>query len=299
MNIQRHFFLGDNWLYFKIYTGFKTADLLLKEVIFPLSQYLKQNHLISLWFFIRYADPDFHLRIRFYLFDSHKIGEITQQIHKSLQSYFQTGLIWKIQYDTYNREIERYGENTMDLSEQIFYVDSEMVVNLLKNLLGGVSEKKRWLLSLRAIDELLTLFDYSLDEKLALLNRLNADFAKEFHIEGKLKKQFSLNFREARREIENIIKINKKEEPLLSPIVQKSEKIKPIAAKILEQERNKKLQVPLNDLLCSYIHMMLNRFFRTQQRKHELVIYDYLYRYYDSEMNKLKYQQKPDPVTRL
>lgn len=299
MNIQRHFFLGDHWLYFKIYTGFKTADLLLKETIFPLSQYLKQNRLISHWFFIRYTDPDFHLRIRFYLFDNNKIGEIIQQIHKSLQSYFQTGLIWKIQYDTYNREIERYGENTMDLSEQIFYADSEMIANLLKNLQGDVSEKKRWLLSLRAIDELLTVFDYSLDGKLTLFNQLKDNFAEEFHIEGKLKKQFSLNFREIRKEVENIFKITQKEEALLSPVFQKSEKIKPIAAKILECERNNTIQVKLDDLMCSYIHMMLNRFFRTQQRKYELVIYDYLYRYYDSEINKRKYQQKTNPVNQI
>jgi thiopeptide-type bacteriocin biosynthesis protein len=292
MNTKRHFFLGDNWLYFKIYTGFKTADLLLKEAIFPLSQYLKQNQLISHWFFIRYSDPDFHLRVRFYLSDNQKNGEIVKQIHNSLQNYFQTGLIWKIQYDTYNREIERYGENTMDLSEQIFCADSEMIVELLNNLQGNESEKRRWLLTLRAIDELLTTFDYFLEKKLALLNLLKDNFDKEFHIEGNFKKQFSLNFRENRTEIERIIKATKEEESLLLPVFQKSEKIKKMAEEILEYERNGTLQVSLNDLLCSHIHMMLNRFFRTQQRKHELVIYDYLYRYYDSEINKLKYQQK-------
>ncbi|MDR3339833.1 MAG: thiopeptide-type bacteriocin biosynthesis protein, partial [Candidatus Symbiothrix sp.] len=146
--------------------------------------------------------------------------------------------------------------------------------------------------ALRAIDELLTVFNYSLEKKLTLLNLLKDNFYKEFHIEGNFKKQFSLNFRENRKEIEKIIKINNNEVSLLLPIFQKSEKIEKIAEKIIEYERNKMLYISLNDLLCSYIHMMLNRFFRTQQRKHELVIYDYLYRYYDSEINKLKYQQQ-------
>jgi thiopeptide-type bacteriocin biosynthesis protein len=166
-----------------------------------------------------------------------------------------------------------------------------MIINLLTNLQGIESEKQRWLLALRTTDELLTIFDYSIEKKLALLNSLKDNFAKEFHIEGNFKKQFSLNFRENRKEIEKIVRASK-EEALLLPIFQKSEKIKRITEKILEYERNKELQVSLNDLLCSHIHMMLNRFFRTQQRKHELVIYDYLYRYYDSEINKLKYQQK-------
>lgn len=292
MNIQRHFFLGDNWLYFKIYTGFKTADLLLKEVISPLSQHLKQNRFISHWFFIRYTDPDFHLRIRFYLPDTHKYGDTIQQIHNSLQNYFQNGLVWKIQYDTYNREIERYGENTMELSEQIFCIDSEMIVEILNRLNGNESDKQRWHLSLRAIDELLSSFGFVLEEKLKLLNKLQENFSKEFNIDVKFRKQFSSNFRENRKEIEKVMHAKIEDNPLLLPIFQKSKNIKTFAQKILVFNNEGYLQVQLNDLLCSYIHMMLNRFFRTQPRKHELIIYDYLFRHYDSEINKIKYQEK-------
>jgi thiopeptide-type bacteriocin biosynthesis protein len=288
MNIQRHFILGDNWLYFKIYTGFKTADLLLRDAIYPLSQQLKLQKLISHWFFVRYNDPDFHLRVRFYLPKTQTNGEIIQQIHNSLQEYFQNGMIWKIQYDTYNREIERYGKNTMELSEQIFCADSEMVVELLKN----TTDNQRWLLSLRAIDELLTIFGYNIEKKAELLKILQENFAKEFKIEGKLVKQFSQNFRENRKEIEKIMTVNNEENILLLPVFSKSAKIQHYINKFLEFEKDKKMQVSFNDLLSSYIHLMLNRFFRTQPRKHELVLYDYLYRYYNSEINKLKYQEK-------
>jgi hypothetical protein len=41
-------------------------------------------------------------------------------------------------------------------------------------------------------------------------------------------------------------------------------------------------EVDLNDLITSYIHMMMNRSFRSRQRIHELVLYDFLYRYYKS-----------------
>ena len=284
-NIKRHFFLGDNWLYFKVYTGFKTADSLLKEVINPLAQHLKQHQIISHWFFIRYGDPDFHLRVRFHLPDVQKIGTAILLINKSLQSYFQNGLVWKIQYDVYNREMERYGENSMDLSEQIFCADSEMIVELL-------GSETNYLLGLRAIDELLTVFDYDIERKHTLLNTLQDSFAKEFQIEGKLRRQFSDNFRENRKEITRIMTAKIEENSWLAPILQKSEKIKENAGKILEYSKNDTLQIPLDDLLSSYIHMMLNRFFRTQSRKQELVLYDYLYRYYDSEINKLKYKDK-------
>ena len=289
MNIKQHFILGDQWLYFKLYTGFNTADLLLTEVIFPLTQYLKRSQLVSHWFYIRYNDPDFHLRIRFYLTDSKKIGEVVIQIHNVLNNYFKSGLIWKIQYDTYNREIERYGENTIEISEHIFYADSEMIVKLLEGLQENESEKQRWLLSLRATDELLNAFEFSSDQKRELFTQLKNSFYKEFHIEGNYKKQFSLNYRENRKDIEKVMRTKADDNSLL-PIFQKKEMINPYAKIILELKNGGSLRVPLNDLLSSHIHMMFNRFFRTQQRKHELVIYDYLFRYYDSDLNRMKYQ---------
>lgn len=291
MEIKRSFNLGDNWLYFKVYIGFKTADNLLKEIIFPLTQQLKNEQIISHWFFIRYNDPDFHIRIRMYLFDIDNLGNVIQNINQNLQSYFNDGLIWKIQYDTYNREIERYGKRTIELSEFLFCIDSEMVIHVLHSLYGENSEKNRWLLALRAIDVLLTSFGYSIDRKFSLLSLLQENFKKEFNIKGNLKKQFSSNFRENRKEIEKIIKINKEEYPLLYPIYDKSEKLELIVKNILECNNTKTLEIPLDSLLSSYIHMMVNRFFRSKPREHELILYDYLCRFYESEINRKKYEK--------
>ena len=46
-------------------------------------------------------------------------------------------------------------------------------------------------------------------------------------------------------------------------------------------------EMPENNL-SSYIHMMMNRLFRSKNRMHELLIYDFLSRYYKSEMAKQK-----------
>jgi len=44
----------------------------------------------------------------------------------------------------------------------------------------------------------------------------------------------------------------------------------------------------LSRLLSSYLHMYINRFFVSCQRKNELIIYNYLFRYYDSKLAKEK-----------
>ncbi len=53
--------------------------------------------------------------------------------------------------------------------------------------------------------------------------------------------------------------------------------------------------VPVHEQLSSYIHMFLNRMLLSNQRKHELVIYHCLSRYYDSQLaiHKKQLQQLP------
>ena len=72
--MQKNFILGDEWLYYKIYTGAKTADNILIDVIKPIAQTLFDEQVIDKWFFIRYSDPDFHIRVRFHCVDISKIG---------------------------------------------------------------------------------------------------------------------------------------------------------------------------------------------------------------------------------
>lgn len=56
--IQRKFIPGSQWLYFKIYTGVKTADEVLAHTIRPFLRELYAERWIDGSFFIRYNDPD-------------------------------------------------------------------------------------------------------------------------------------------------------------------------------------------------------------------------------------------------
>jgi len=107
---MKKFILGDNWLYYKIYTGAKTADILISIVILPTVEKLFTNQLISKWSFLRYHDPKYHIRVRFFLPDTKNIGSVIIIIKEILKLPFDERLIWKVQADIYNREIERYGK---------------------------------------------------------------------------------------------------------------------------------------------------------------------------------------------
>jgi lantibiotic biosynthesis protein len=67
--------------------------------------------------------------------------------------------------------------------------------------------------------------------------------------------------------------------PLFQAITNKSEKTKDI----IKQIKSQKSEIELHKYLSDTIHMTVNRTIADNQRTHELVMYDFLYRYYVAE----------------
>ncbi len=293
-NLQRTFIIGDEWLYYKFYAGAKTADLLLTEMIKPATEQLLAGGFIDRWFFIRYADPDLHTRVRFHIPQPPYIFNVIQAMATLARPYIEQDLIWKVQVDSYQREIERYGEETMDAAEVLFFHDSQMIVEMLDMITGDEGEKYRWLFGARDIDTLLDDFGYSLEEKMDLLAILKENFGREFGIDKNLRDQLKNKFRTEKPSLEIVLDRSQDEGnemvPLYDLLAKRSQAVQPIAAEIRGVLEKKKRQV--NELMGSYIHMTMNRLFRSRQRVHELVMYDFLYNYYRSEVAKKKYGQK-------
>lgn len=284
--IKRTFIPGDKWIYFKLYTGYKTADNILSKTLPAIISQLNTENVLDKWFFIRYSDPKFHLRLRFCLKDAKNISSVISLFNREMSPYIDEDLIWKVQIDTYQRELERYGTTTMEHSESMFHFDSEAILSMLSIPEYNESDQQRWLLALKILDALLFDFEFGIDQKIALLTELSEDFKKEmgFTIKG-YKLQLDKKFRTHRKLIEEIMGTPEQTSwaiPLMEIIRQRSLKIKPIAGTLLQMEMNQKLEVSLHSLLRSYIHMTINRLFRSKQRVYELVIYDMLERYYSS-----------------
>lgn len=290
-NIQRIFIPGSQWLYVKLYTGNKTADKILVKVIAPLIKELKKHEVVDKWFFIRYVDPDFHLRIRFHLKNVHELGKVMIMLQKKLEFYVKHNLIWKIQYDTYNRELERYGNDLLEEGEDIFRIDSDCVLKLLRKLCNLPNEDYRWMIALKMMDLFLSTFSYSLSQKADFFNSRSTGFKMEFGFNEYNAKQFNTKYRDHKKTVEAVLKGTVTDTDFLSLYVslQKSaSQLKPLA-ETLDRKLKKRKDISLDSLLASYIHMMLNRLFRSKNRKHELVLYDFMRRYYESEVARTKY----------
>ncbi len=277
-NLNRSFSTGSEWLYFKIYCGAATADELLCSYIFPVIQAMEDEGLLEKWFFIRYADPKNHLRIRFRLSNKKHLGAVTQAFYDALEMPLAQKQIWKLQTDTYEREIERYGAATMELSETLFCIDSNATLDLLSNLEHFQSDY-RWLYAMISIDALFNAFDYSLSQKTRLMEHLKTAFAKEHGMNKHLRKQLNEKYATFDTSIKTLFLAEAEDDNLA--FLQRHAALKqadftPIALKIKQLCNENQL----NDLLGSYIHMMLNRLFKSKQRTYEMVVYDFVYKNY-------------------
>lgn len=296
LKIKRNFFIGDEWIYFKYYCGTQTADRILEEAIKPSVNHLLTNGKIDHWYFIRYSDPDLHLRVRLHSTNLKNVGIIIRTMFNYINIFLDLELIWKVQTDTYQREIERYGAYTMELSEQIFFLDSNLFLNVLPYFKKYEGETQRWYFALKSIDCILDCFQFKIEDKLSLLERLKDSFGREFEINRPLKDLLNKKFSGKWKEIERIFNNKLESETILKPIFDHLQNHKdalcPIAIMVLDILKENHSNINTNDLLASYIHMMMNRIFRSKQRIHELVLYDFLFRYYKSAIARLKASEK-------
>ena len=278
--IKRSYLPGEDWLYYKIYCGKRTADQLLVEEIQPLVQELTQEERINQWFYLRYSDPQPHLRLRFLSPNTEHRNYLQQRIPVALSSYFQKDLIWKVQMDTYNRELERYGTTTIELSEYVFSVNSQLCLNVLEHL---TDDTHVFLISLKVIDELLNSFGYTLDEKINLSKENFEAFKEEFNADKQFKKQLNIKYQQLKEGINSTLKASISSFEFLKTHELYNETYLQVLQRLkvgLSEEA-----IALDDYLSSQIHMFINRIFRDKLRLHELVCYSCLYRYYNLQKN--------------
>lgn len=287
-NSKRDFILGDEWFYFKIYTGVKTADSLLVDYFVSMINIWKENNYISKWFFIRYYDLEFHLRIRVHLTDQKNILPIIQDLNSLSKTLMEQNLVWKLQTDTYSRELERYGTERIADIENVFYHDSEMIVKILYYIENTEIKNIQWLVGLYSLDSLLNVFKIPIEKKKLLMERYVSGFSKEMNYDTNLKRQLSLKYRKNKNEINVFLSKKTDHTELISFVNKRDQEIEQSVAKIINQESNIE---NLDELIFSVSHMSFNRLYRTKSRENEFVSYHLLLYYYESKVAQLKYQE--------
>ncbi len=291
--MPRSFPPGSEWIYAKLYAGSAGVDELLRDLVSPLIEDTLGSGAADGWFFIRYADPDWHLRLRLHGEPQRLLAEVAPRLHALAKPLQARGILWKLQLDTYQREVERYGDGeTMELAELLFQADSEAVLGILKSYEGEAGSDARWRLAFLGMDLLLIDLGFDLAAKFDIMQSLRGSFLKEFNGKGPLEHQLGDRFRKERSGLESLLDSTQNSDSLqlgVDLLIHRSEKNAPIITRL--RDLASMPGVPsLESLAGSYLHMYANRILRASARAQELVLYDFLTRIYAS---KLARERKP------
>jgi thiopeptide-type bacteriocin biosynthesis protein len=301
--LPRSFALGSEWTYLKVYCGARWADKILTEYLLPSLQALQAEGQVKQWFFLRYNDPHNHLRLRLqHDATPSQLAAIISRLHQALAALQASRVVSAIQYDTYHREIERYGVATMEFSETLFCHDSQAVAGFLALIEGDEGERYRWLFAVRGADQLLNDFGLSLAEKLQLAQQVQEAFFQEFNGDAHLNRQLNDKYREVSRTLTGFLD-PANDTPHIQDAVELFDRrsagvqaaYEALGAAWAQRPGARSLPATIRGLLPSYLHMFLNRIFIANQRLHELVVYHYLAKHYTSQAARLK-QRTPQLV---
>ena len=282
--IQRVFSPGSPWLYYKIYMGEQSTNEILLNHLLPFINHLQKENYIDQWFFIRYGDPKPHLRIRFHLTRPEAFQVILTNLNKILQPFLDSGIVWDIQLDTYKRELERYGKNNIPLFEQIFHYDSLTTCQALQTIEQTIdSQDFLMLYTLKSMDTYLSMVWDNLTDKKNFIEQMKKGYNHEFNANKHTNKAINKLYEKLLSFIERV-----ETEPVLQEIwamfetiiKERTEIVESQIKTIVHLDQEKQLHIPLTSGLESLLHMAINRLASTQQRKHELVFHNLLFRYY-------------------
>ena len=274
---QRRFSVGSEWLYLKIYTGEKVADTLLVQDLFPTVQQLLSTHIVSQFHFVRYQDPDPHVRLRFRGNPHVEFYHyVIRAVERALHAHIQAGEVHKIQTDTYQRELERYGMHRIDLCEALFHQDSLSTLQFLSQTGESFDENLRFGFAIHKIDALLKETQPTLPGRLLQINALKESFFREFEGDSTLRQQLNERYRAYRPLIEHALS---RPFPLLNGQENWTSHQQTLLEQLTEMTPEPEQRQSIVD---SLIHMLVNRLFPSKQRAYELVLYHCLAKHYDS-----------------
>jgi thiopeptide-type bacteriocin biosynthesis protein len=273
----------------KCYAGTSGVDRVLADAVAPLLEPWRGG-VVDRWFFVRYGDPAWHVRLRFHAAERSALcGEVLPALHDRLAPLLAEGLVARVQLDTYERETERYGgPSAIAIVEEIFTHDSDAALAIVEMLEGDDAPEARWKLTLRGMHELLVDLGFDLPQRLALVTEARASFGAEQRIDTKVERRLGDRFRAEREAIAELLDAAPdSEHPLAAGIdvfARRSAKVVSAAARLRALEAAGLVTGTLEDIASSLLHMHANRLLLSRHRQQELALHDLLARHYRSQI---------------
>lgn len=276
--LRRKYMPGSEWLYCKIYAHPRSANEILLQYVSPLLGSKQAKKFVKKWFFIRYKDPSYHLRIRINI-DTEFTGKIMTLLNRRFSRLADSGIISNFQISTYEREIERYSPLLMGDIEQLFCNCSGLILSFIKNAPANESSLRYFHVAFSTIIRIAAIFCFSLEIKIVVFRDLYQSMLTEFEVSKTLNEQLKQKYREINHEkifIDAYDKcfVDSHTKMQLSAMERSCFRV---VNKINDWPATERIQ-----LFSDIIHMHLNRLVVNDNGKQELLVYFCLFKHFQS-----------------
>jgi class I lanthipeptide synthase len=250
---------GSDWLFAKLYCPARCEDELIAERMLPMAENAIASGLAESWFFIRYSDPERHIRLRFQGKPDRLATQLFGQVCKWAGEAIEDEICTRLVFDTYDREIERFGgEEGMAVAEAIFHADSRAAAALVK-----VLRTKQWedpgmrtALFARSVDELCGVCGFSEAE---LVEWYESQAPNTDRDAGAEYRKLKAPLRGALGDREKWLSEIPFGEAIAQALMNRSRDLAVPSARLVELASEGRLSQPVAKLAGSFVHLMLNR----------------------------------------
>lgn len=257
---RKQFIPGSEWLYLKIYCHPNRSNELLSTNI---SDGMVKNRMrIKKWFFIRYQDPEHHLRLRIHLKSPLDLSFVLAGFQDDFEVHIQNGTVQDLQLAVYNRELDRYGNGGIEEMESVFALDSKVILILLEE---NLAVEDLYAVSIDLLIDTMEKLNFALKDQLSFVKKMAQSFSNEHNVDGAGFKKINTRFRGFYKTYSNL----SLKKSLRSSLSNLSDKYKTE----LENSDSEMRET----LLADVFHMHVNRLFAQKQRVHELIIYEFAF----------------------
>lgn len=245
---------GSEWLYAKLYMGADLADDVIGGPIRTLTETMMADGLVSSWFFVRYTDTRFHVRLRLTGEPADLISSVLPRVSGWARQLIEDGVLDRFAFDTYERETERYGgPEAIAEVERLFAADSSATAGLMaaRRVIGREMDLAH--LSVWTVDDLLDGFglDHQRRIKWYRENARLGSHAREFRadraaLRGLLGAEVAESDGRGRRLVQSILD-------------ERRRALERVARHLRELEERDHLWTPFDEVIRSVVHMHCNR----------------------------------------
>jgi thiopeptide-type bacteriocin biosynthesis protein len=255
-------------LYLKLYAPRSFEDQLIAGPLRSLGEFATGAGLSDGWFFLRYTDPEPHLRVRFHGEPAALLGPLLREVSGWAGELVADGVCTRFAFDTYERAVERYGgEQGVRAAEAVFIADSLTIARILDLSRRDALPCDQTTVAVLSVDDLLAGLGLDAEERA----RVYRDAAPPSRRDGK-------EYRRRKGELRRLL--GRPEALAQAPgggalsglLAARRVALPPTAALLGSLEQDQVMRRPRAQLCCSYLHMHLNRLFGTDPPHEQLVL---------------------------